>query len=263
MTKEIKALVLALSPFAIFGILYFLLGLYPNYLVAPIDTAGIYNLEKSLFGISTATGAITPNEYFAIHNWPLMDALSGIFYMCWVPLPILFCFWLFFTGRRTLAMHVSSAFLVVNLFGFAGYYIHPSSPPWYVMDYGFEPIFDTGGSAAGFSRFDTMFGTTFFHDFYVNNQNVFAAIPSLHSAYNPIAFWYALRLKGNWAGKSLLAIVSIGIWFTAVYTAHHYIIDVALGVLCTAIGIFFLDKVLLRIPAFKSVQKYIINVLNV
>lgn len=257
----VRAFVLTVLPFAVFGALYFILGLYPNYNMGHIDTAGVYGLEKQLFGITTAEGVLTPNEYFARHNWPLMDALSGVLYMCWVPLPILYTLWLFFRGRRTVAMHVSCAFLMVNLVGFAGYYIHPAAPPWYVMEHGFEPLFDTGGSAAGFSRFDALFGTTFFHDFYVNNQNVFAAIPSLHSAYNPVALWYAWRERDKW-WTVLLAVVSVGIWFTAVYTAHHYIIDVTLGVLCTVVGVWLFERVVMRLKCTRKWRVQVKNMLN-
>lgn len=36
---------------------------------------------------------------------------------------------------------------------------------------------------------------------------------------------------------------------TAVYTSHHYIIDVALGILCAIVGYLFFEYLLMRIPA--------------
>ena len=48
-----------------------------------------------------------------------------------------------------------------------------------------------------------------------------------------------------------------GIWFTAVYTAHHYIIDVTLGIACALLGIVLFEKALMRIPAFaRFMQRY-------
>jgi membrane-associated phospholipid phosphatase len=29
----------------------------------------------------------------------------------------------------------------------------------------------------------------------------------------------------------------VGIWFTAVYASHHYILDVLAGIICAALGI--------------------------
>ena len=49
-----RKLALALLPFAIFGISYDWMRICPNYEVNPIDVAGLYNLEKSLFEIGRA-----------------------------------------------------------------------------------------------------------------------------------------------------------------------------------------------------------------
>ena len=46
-----RKLAVALLPFAIFGISYDWMRICPNYEVNPIDVAGLYNLEKSLFGV--------------------------------------------------------------------------------------------------------------------------------------------------------------------------------------------------------------------
>ena len=64
-----RRLIVALIPFCIFGISYDWMNICPNYMVNPIDVAGLYETEKSLFGITTATGTVvTPNEFFALHN---------------------------------------------------------------------------------------------------------------------------------------------------------------------------------------------------
>ena len=75
-----RKLALALLPFAIFGISYDWMRICPNYEVNPIDVAGLYNLEKSLFGVMDNGILITPCEYFAAHNWPVADVFAGIFY---------------------------------------------------------------------------------------------------------------------------------------------------------------------------------------
>jgi hypothetical protein len=85
-----RKLAVALLPFAIFGISYDWMRICPNYEVNPIDVAGLYNLEKSLFGVMDNGLLVTPCEYFAAHNWPIADVFAGIFYLCWVPVPILF-----------------------------------------------------------------------------------------------------------------------------------------------------------------------------
>lgn len=141
-------------------------------------------------------------------------------------------------------------FLLVNLIGFAGYYIHPAAPPWYAINYGFEPILNTPGNVAGLGRFDAFFGVTIFDSIYGRNANVFAAVPSLHAAYMVVALVYAIIGKCRWYVITLFAVIMLGIWGTAVYSCHHYIIDVLLGISCALLGWLVFEYGLMKIPAF-------------
>lgn len=249
--KVTRKLVVALLPFAIFGISYDWMRIVPNYEVNPIDVQGLYEAEKHWFGITTATGVVTPNEFFQTHHCPFMDFMAGVFYLCWVPVPILFGIGLYIARQRKAYLHFSLVFLFVNLIGFVGYYIHPAAPPWYVMQYGFEAILNTPGDVAGLGRFDAMTGWHVFEGLYGRNANVFAAVPSLHSAYMVVALYYSLHARCSLWLRIVFGIIMCGIWFTAVYTAHHYIIDVVLGICCALLGIFLFEKALMRIPSFK------------
>lgn len=247
-----RRLTVALAPFFIFGISYDWMNIVPNYTVNPVDVAGLYGAEKGLFGISTEDGVLTPNEFFALHRSVVMDFMAGIFYLCWVPLPIFFGLWLYFTGRRGPYLHFALVFLLVNLLGFAGYYIHPAAPPWYVAGHGFEAVVGTRGEVAGLGAFDAMTGLGIFDGLYARNSNVFAALPSLHSAYTLVAFIYAMRAGSSWVWRAVLAVVTLGIWFTAVYTSHHYIIDVLAGIGTAIAGFLLFEYVLMKIPPFAA-----------
>lgn len=245
-----RKLLVALIPFALFGMSYDWMNLLPNYLVNPVDTLGLYNAEKAVFGISTGSAVLTPNEWFAAHTSGWLDFLCGIFYICWVPLPIFYGLWLYFSGKTVPYVHFACVFLLVNFIGFACYYIHPAAPPWYVERYGFEPVFNTPGSAAGLLAFDRMTGWGIFHTIYERNSNVFAALPSLHSAYTLVAFIYSFRAHNSLVWKIVLGVVTAGIWFTAVYSSHHYIIDVLGGIACALAGFALFEYVLMRVPAW-------------
>lgn len=252
-----RKLIVALLPFVAFGISYDWMNLLPNYEVNPIDVVGIYETEKGLFGISSPDGVLTPNEFFARHTYASMDFLAGIFYLCWVPLPVFYGLWLYARGRREGYLHFALVFLLVNLIGFALYYVHPAAPPWYIAIYGAIADTSTPGNMAGLAAFDAMTGLSVFHGLYERNANVFAAFPSLHSAYTLVAFIYALRLKSSLLWRVLLGVVTAGIWFTAVYTSHHYIIDVAGGIFCAIAGYLIFEYVLMKIPAFsRFIYKY-------
>lgn len=250
--------VIALIPFFLFGISYDWMNIVPNYKVNPVDVAGLYETEKALFGIATQNGILTPNEFFGIHNCKIMDFLAGCFYLCWVPLPIIFGLYLYFSRRTSGYIHFAIVFLLVNLLGFAIYYIHPAAPPWYVALHGFEAIEGTPGDVAGLGRFDDMTGLGIFNALYARNSNVFAAVPSLHSAYTLIAFVYALLCHAPKGWTITLAIVTLGIWFTAVYSSHHYIIDVLLGIATALLGIALFECLLMRLKPFaRFIDKYV------
>ena len=246
-----RRLAVALLPFVVFAVSYDWMRVWPNYEVNPVDVRGLYEAEKSLFGITAGGETLIPCEYFARHHWPVADFIAGLFYLCWVPVPIAFGVWLYLKGKRDVYLRFAMVFLLVNLIGFAGYYIHPAAPPWYAMNYGFEPVLGTPGNTAGLGRFDQMLGITVFEGIYGRNANVFAAVPSLHAAYMVVALAYALMARCRRWLIGLFAFIMVGIWCTAVYSGHHYIIDVILGIGCALLGIAVFEWGLMRWGAFR------------
>ncbi|MDE6097812.1 MAG: phosphatase PAP2 family protein [Muribaculaceae bacterium] len=249
-TPASRRLAVALLPFFIFGISYDWMNIVPNYMVNPVDTEGLYNTEKALFGIHAGSSVLTPNEYFGLHRFDVADLFAGVFYLCWVPLPIFYGLWLYFSGKKGAYLHFAIVFLLVNLIGFAFYYVHPAAPPWYVAMHGFEAVPGTPGSVAGLDGFGRITGWNVFEGLYARNSNVFAAMPSLHSAYTLVAFIYAVRIPSSAWWRWILGVVTVGIWITAVYTSHHYILDVLGGIGCAVAGFAIFEYVLMRIPAF-------------
>jgi inositol phosphorylceramide synthase catalytic subunit len=243
-SKETRNFALGFCFFTIFWILYDSLRVFPNYTFSNVHFSEPYNLEKSLFGIESTSGILTPNEYFKINNHPILDVITAIFYITWVPIPLALSIF-FFMRDRKLLLQFTACFLFCNLVGFIGYYTYPAAPPWYYELYGANLRFDIGPNAGGLLRFDKIVGFPLFEGLYQKNSNVFAAIPSMHSAFPVVTFYFATKKSPNWL-KWLIFIDIIGIWFSAIYTNHHYIIDVALGFLCAIISIFLFEKVLLK-----------------
>jgi len=248
-----RKLTVGLLPFLIFGISYDWMRIYPNYMVNPVDVENLYNLEKMLFGIKMAETVLIPCEYFAEHHSVVADFLSGVFYFGWVPVPVLFALYLYTKKDRDMFLRFSLVFLLVNFIGFTGYYIYPAAPPWYAMNYGFEAVLNTPGNMAGLARFDELIGFPLFNSIYGRNANVFAAVPSLHSAYLVVVLFYALKKKCNLYIVATVIVFMLGIWFTAVYTSHHYVVDVLLGIFCALLGFGLFEFVFMctrRFPAF-------------
>ena len=236
------------SIFVVFWILYDYMKAFPNYTYRAVDIAQLYHTEKSLFGISYQGKVLTPNEFWLLNGHPILDVLCGIFYLCWVPIPLAFAGYLFFRNRR-LFFEFSLTFLLVNLLGFVIYYLHPAAPPWYVQQHGFafQPL--TMGSTAGLARFDSFFGVHIFQSIYAKNSNIFAAMPSLHSAYPVIVLFYAVRNKSGLLNVFFF-MVMVGIWFAAVYNSHHYVLDVLAGISVALTGIFIFRLLLRKSPVF-------------
>lgn len=228
------------SIFMVYWIIYDYMKAFPNYAYQPVHIEQLYAAEKSLFGITTPAGVVTPNEYFQQHHNLAGDLLSGIFYLCWVPVPLLFAGFLFFRNRPVF-LRFALAFFVVNLVGFVIYYIYPAAPPWYVQEHGFELIAGTPGNTAGLKRFDGLTGVPIFQSLYAKGSNVFAAMPSLHSAYPVVVLFYGMRARYRYA-RIVFAIVMAGIWCSAVYTSHHYVLDVLAGIACAATGIWLVER---------------------
>jgi hypothetical protein len=212
----------------------------------------------ALYGI-LQTGLMYIFNYIGVANTTatktsVITAASAFFAVLLAPL--------FFKGERHYCLRFALAFLFVNLIGFVGYYVHPAAPPWYAINFGFEPDFSTPGNVAGLGRFDELIGFPVFHSIYVNNSNIFAAIPSLHSAYMLIATIYAVMSHQSKSIILCCIIVTLGIWATAVYSCHHYVIDVLLGILTTFVGIAIFELVVMRLPFFKRFFQYYANYIS-
>jgi len=228
------------SIFMVYWIIFDYMKAFPNYTFRDVHIGELYNTEKHLFGITTATGKVTPNEFFLQHHTMAGDLLSGLFYLCWVPVPLLFASYLFFRNRP-LFLRFALAFFVVNMIGFVIYYIYPAAPPWYIQEHQFNFIAATPGNTAGLKRFDELVGAPVFQSLYAKGSNVFAAMPSLHSSYPVIVLFYGI--KGRYRYISIIfAVIMAGIWCSAVYTSHHYVLDVLAGICCAITGITLVER---------------------
>ncbi|QNK63772.1 inositol phosphorylceramide synthase [Pedobacter sp. PAMC26386] len=230
-----RKFILGFSIFIVYWIIFDYMKAFPNYAFNTVHIEELYNLEKHVFGISSNGTVLTPNEYWRLHGSTAMDVIGGIFYLMWIPVPIAFAIYLFFVNRKQFLQFLVT-FVLVNLIGFVIYYLYPAAPPWYVQYHRFVFEAHTAGNTAGLVKFDRFFNAPIFKSIYSNGSNVFAAMPSLHSSYPVIVLYYGLKNKLGLVNV-FFGIVMLGIWFTAVYTSHHYVLDVLSGIACAIVGI--------------------------
>ncbi|GAB3912902.1 phosphatase PAP2 family protein [Mucilaginibacter boryungensis] len=221
--------------FVVYWIIFDYMKAFPNYNYNPVHIKDLYDFDKSLFGIRYNDKLITANEYWLINHTTAVDVITGLFYLCWIPVPLGFATYLFFTHKKEF-LYFALTFFTVNILGFIVYYIYPAAPPWYVQLHGFQFFPHTTAHIGGLARFDKFFHTSVFKGIYTKGSNVFAAMPSLHSAYPVIVLFYGLKNRLGWI-NIFFAIVMLGIWFTAVYASHHYVVDVLSGIVCAITGI--------------------------
>jgi hypothetical protein len=230
-----RKFILGFSIFIVYWILFDYMKAFPNYNYQPVHIAGLYHFERTLFGIHTSGLIVTPNEYWRIHHQTFLDIMSGIFYLCWIPVPLAFAGWLFFKNRNQF-LRFSLTFVLVNMLGFVVYYLYPAAPPWYVQYHGFHFYQATAGNTGGLARFDAFFHAGIFKTIYAKGSNVFAAMPSLHSSYPVIVLYYGIKNRLGLI-NIFFGLVMVGIWFAAVYTSHHYVMDVLAGITTAIVGI--------------------------
>ena len=222
-----RRLITGLAIIIVYWIIFDSMKACPNWAFNDVDIQPLYDFEKKLFGIIINGDTLVPNEYFLLHTSVAADIICGIFYLGWMPLPLLFAFYLYFKNKN-LFLRFCMAFFIVNIFGFIIYYAHPAAPPWYYLEHGNLLDVNTKSNAAGLLRFDQFFGINLFENLYSKGSNVFAAMPSLHASYPLIGLFYAFKQPLKWM-RVVFAVVMCGIWFAAIYLTHHYILDVIAG----------------------------------
>jgi hypothetical protein len=249
-----RKFIIGFSIFIIYWIIFDSMKGYPNYKFNTVHIQDLYDKEKSIFGFNYFGKIITPNEYWHFHGNTFLDLAAGLFYLCWIPVPLSFATYVFFSNKD-LFLHFSLTFLLVNLIGFVIYYCYPAAPPWYYQHNGSNFFPNTMGNTAGLNKFDEYFNIRVFGNIYEKSSNVFAAMPSLHSSYPLIVLYYGLKNKSGWMNL-FFALVAMGIWSAAIYTSHHYVLDVIVGIFCAILSIFIFEKLFLKNKRYNQFLHY-------
>ena len=79
-------------------------------------------------------------------------------------------------------------------------------------------------------------------------------MPSLHATYPLIVLYFGIKKHLTWI-NIIFVIFTLGIWFSAVYSGHHYIIDVVIGVLIALVVLFLFEKIITIKYIVKLIQK--------
>jgi membrane-associated phospholipid phosphatase len=222
-------------PFIGLFLAYELMRGYADDINRVIHDADVLGLERALFGGLLPTQVLQE----ALHPASGIDpwAIAGtIFYFLHFPLPIAVAFLLWVRRRRAYYDYVA-ALILLSMAGFATYLFLPVAPPWWAAEHGLIPGPDgapaiTYLKAQGFDDLARVFGFEgrylYSYTIYEINPNAVAAFPSLHAGYPFLAFLFARRAFGRIGWVMLLYAACV--WFSIVYLADHYVVDVLGGV---------------------------------
>ncbi|HSO29686.1 MAG TPA: phosphatase PAP2 family protein [Candidatus Sulfomarinibacteraceae bacterium] len=222
-------------PFIGLFLAYELMRGYADDINRVIHDADVLGLERALFGGLLPTQVLQET----LHPATGMDpwAIAGtIFYFLHFPLPIAVAFLLWVRRRRAYYDYVA-ALILLSMAGFVTYLFLPVAPPWWAATHGLIPGPDGAPAivylkAQGFDDLARLFGFEgrylYSYTIYEVNPNAVAAFPSLHAAYPFLAFLFARRAFGRigWA----MILYAVGVWFSIVYLADHYVVDILGGV---------------------------------
>lgn len=241
-----------LMPVFLTGIIYDSQRFYSDYIRGRIRVEEPYLFDKRFFGIASASGVLTPNEWFQLNTHWALDLVTGLAYLIFIGVFVITAAWFYFwVSRNGTRLHSAQwvkerreapmwSFFWVNMLGYSTYYWYPAAPPWYVSLYGLGPAdLSAKPNPAGCARFDAMLGTSFFSEFYGRSADVFGAIPSLHVAYPLLAAFFAFKF-GTW--RVFTVCFYLLMCFSAVYLNHHYVLDILWGSAYSVIVFLLIDQ---------------------
>ncbi len=214
-------------PLTLNMLLFDLIQRFPNYGFRDVISEKLYLFEKQYFGFNGKT----LNELSVEIYSPFLDILFGVIYLIWFLLPLFFAIYLIRKNKLRVLKIFTTNFITSNILGFLCYYIIPAAPPWYYEKYGDEIIKGITGDPARFSEFDRILNVGVYDLLYTMNKNIYGAMPSLHCAIPFVCFFSSLFMKGNMRIKFILFLISILTCLAALYSSHHYFIDILVAVI--------------------------------
>ncbi|HEY8870080.1 MAG TPA: phosphatase PAP2 family protein [Candidatus Limnocylindrales bacterium] len=222
-------------PFIGLFLAYELMRGYADNFGQGVHVADVLGLERWLFGGHLPT-QVLQDAFHPATGTDVLAMVGTVFYFLHFPLPIAVAFLLWLRRRRVYYDYVA-ALILLSMAGFLTYLLLPVAPPWYAAQAGFIP--GANGLPAitylkqqGFNDLARLFGFEgnylYSYAVYDINPNQVAAFPSLHAGYPTLAFLFARRYFGH-IGWLMLG-YAVCVWFSIVYLADHYVVDILGGV---------------------------------
>ena len=198
------------TPTCYYLIMFYLYKDLQSYLGLKCEKNFIVAIDKILFGEKIY-------DFMVLIQHPMLDLFSALCYLAHFCLPIIFSAYLIFYKREN--NNFLKFFLSFGLVSFSGViiqYLIPTPPPW---------MFNKSTSPeANFVRVDKLIDINLFKNLYSNSPLKCGACPSLHAAWPTV-----ILFTRPWINVHFCCFHVASIAFAAIYSGHHYVIDVLFG----------------------------------
>jgi hypothetical protein len=118
--------------------------------------------------------------------------------------------------------------IVLDLIGLIGYAVYPTAPPRLTPGYGFVDTLDPTQAHLNSSLLGSL-------------TNLYAAVPSLHTAYALLIGFVGFRVSRTQAGRVAACVYPVLVVWATVATANHWLLDAVAGAAALGLAALILD----------------------
>ena len=213
-----------------------------------VHITDLINLERSIFGFIPTIKLQGLLYDVGIPHW--YDYLTVFFYALHFLIPFIFAF-IFWVISRELFKRFAITLLVLSYFSFITFLIFPTMPPWLASDQGYLPEIHR---VAYENRYPFLLQDYKLPTIYSKfNSNLVAAMPSLHIAFPWLVFLFLFQ-RYRWKAL-IIAFYTLVLFFTAVYSGEHYVVDGIVGIIYASLIFLFMNKVFAKLSNKNFFQK--------
>ncbi len=167
------------------------------------------------------------------------DYLALIVYSMHFALPCIFAFLLWVT-RKERFWQFTIAFCLMTYSAFAFFLLYPAAPPWLANSWGVvSGIGWPAGSVTASIGYDPVQGLDTVSIWQNASPHPVAAMPSLHAGFPWLVLLFAVK-HFRWWGLLVLP-YNAALWFSVVYLANHWVVDILGGVAWATIAFVIVD----------------------
>mmetsp|Transcript_22074 Transcript_22074/g.86817 ORF Transcript_22074/g.86817 Transcript_22074/m.86817 type:complete len:315 (-) Transcript_22074:56-1000(-) len=224
---ELKEHALLCIPVVLWLSLFQVAGSLPDDIRPSIDVSTLPFVERLFFGYSLLYKLFPPVDILVV--------AAAVPYLAHFSIPFLFSVYLWkVDGKPTLYLWY---FGVMNLTAVLTQLLYPTAPPWYNAKYGVSPAsYDLPGDPGRLGRADLMLDFPLFHSLYGASPVVFGSFPSLHAAWPFLLATYTTLMSVPFPTVLKWCYV-LWVWWAAIFTKHHFLVDVLGGALYVALAV--------------------------